>query len=206
MARPFTVKFSQNRSYCTGTLIHDDLAPASNRPTDLVLTCRHYFRDRSIEDRIRVRSGNFFTSTVADWAGIPASDLAIVRMAKPSPPRDLPGLATGRPRLFSKCTTHGFGGGAREAVEKPGRIMGFLPFSFSRDRATVVAHPALTYNTPIAVKGDSGGPVIVDGEIAAVQSLVLDPFGRNVGVATVSMVGPMRGKLAAAVQLLRERA
>ncbi|MDR7329332.1 trypsin-like peptidase domain-containing protein [Corynebacterium guangdongense] len=205
MARPVTVKFTQHQSYCSGVLIADDLAPAPARASDLVLTCGHFFRGRRVEDGIRAASGPMFTSDVVDWANIPGTDLAVVRLAAPAPPRDLPGLAHRRPRPFSACATHGFGGGRRTAVEKIGCVVGWLPFSMSRDLGTVVAHPALTYSAPKVVKGDSGAPVIVDGEVAAVQSLVLDPLGRNLGVATVGMVGPMRRQLAAAVEILRAR-
>lgn len=46
----------------------------------------------------------------------------------------------------------------------------------------------MIFNTTPAVKGDSGGPVIADGKVFAVQSLILDPFGVNLGVATVSLI------------------
>lgn len=206
MARPVTVKFTQNRSYCSGVLIADDLAPATAQAADLVLTCGHFFRGRSVDQNIRAAGGALFTSTVADWASIARSDLAVVRLADATPPKDLPGLAHRRPRLLSTCTTHGFGGGRRTAAAKAGRVVGYLPFSVSRDMGTLVAHPALTWNTPRVAKGDSGAPVFVDGDVAAIQSLILDPFGRNLGMATVGMVAPMRRHIRAAVQVLRDRA
>ncbi len=205
MARPVTVRFLQHGSTCSGVLIADDLAPAAARATDLVLTCGHFFRDRGLEPAIRAASGPLFTSTVADWASIGGSDLAVVRLADAAPPKELPGLAHRRPRPLSACATHGFGGGKRVAVAKPGRVVGWLPFSVSRDLRTIVAHPALTWNSPRVIHGDSGAPVFVDGEVAAIQSLVLDPFGVNLGVATVGMVGPVRRHVEAAVTLLRAR-
>ncbi|WIM72444.1 trypsin-like serine protease [Corynebacterium suedekumii] len=71
--------------------------------------------------------------------------------------------------------------------------------------ATVVRSGALIYNNPPAVRGDSGGPVIVDGEVVGVQSLITDPFGKNLRIATIQQVAPYHRQITSAVDALRDR-
>ena len=52
---------------------------------------------------------------------------------------------------------------------------------------TRVRPAGLVYANPPAVKGDSGGPVLVGGKVIGVQSLILDPRGINLRIATVSL-------------------
>lgn len=88
--------------------------------------------------------------------------------------------------------THGFGGRHRESREKPGRVLAWTPFAVSRELRTFVRSGAVLLNTPAAIHGDSGGPVIMDGQVHALQSLILNPFGVNLHIATVSHLAPHR--------------
>ena len=162
------------RGYCSGALI----------TPDTVLTCAHFFRRADVR-KVRVRIDDTTFAPVSA-APLPGTDVALVRLpervdAEPLPVGPAP--RTGRPTL-----TVGFGGRAASPEGRPGRYLGRLPFSASRSFATRVRPAGLIYNNPPAVKGDSGGPVFAGGEIFAVQSLILDPLGRNLRVATVSLL------------------
>ncbi|AGS34825.1 hypothetical protein B841_06760 [Corynebacterium maris DSM 45190] len=194
------MRISRGRSYCSGVLIAADLAPRDHGVTDLVLTCAHFFRD-SPEGKI---GGAHFHARIADLAVVKGTDLAVVRLTRPCTPRTLPGLARARIPLLARTTTQAFGGSRYRARTRRGRALWSFPLAVSRD-CTVVRAPVFLYNSPPAVNGDSGGPVLVHGRIAAVQSMILTVAGHHTGVATVAQTAPHRDSLAAAVAELDAR-
>lgn len=166
-------RLSAPGGYCSGALI----AP------DIVLTCAHFFRERPHRGaRVRI-DGSVFP--VDSLHIVPGTDVALVRL----PERiDATPLVLGpSPRLFARTLTLGFGGRAASVQARPGVYLGKLPVSWSRKRVTQVRPAGLVYANPPAVKGDSGGPVLVGGKVIGVQSLILDPKGTNLRIATVSL-------------------
>lgn len=121
---------------------------------------------------------------------LPGRDIAFATLAAPfDQPHGYPQLAT-PPALFTPTVTFGFGGHSTQPAARVGRYLGALCLAFSRSFATVVRPTGFIFNIPAAIKGDSGGPVVAHGQIIGIQSLILDPFGLNLGIATVSLLGP----------------
>lgn len=170
-----TVRLTRAGTFCSGTLIAADLTPRERHRTRFVLTCAHFFRD---SDQARVR-GFHFTRRVVAVHRVPGTDIAVVEMDRPSPPLDVPRVAATALPPLARTVTLGASGAA------PGRALLGLPLAVSR--LTTLVRPALIQLSG-AVKGDSGAPVLFDGAVYATQSLVLDPGGRNLGVATVAPV------------------
>ena len=82
-----------------------------------------------------------------------------------------------------------------------------MPFfrTWSVDFRTTVSPAGMVFNTVPAVKGDSGGPALVGEDVVGTQALILNPFGKNLRIATLALVGPHRAALvAAATALLAE--
>lgn len=201
MSSSITLRLKSGRSYCSGVLISPDLGAAVDARTDLVLTCAHFLRER--RGPISV-DGAWFPAKVLGAVRIPRTDIAVLRLDTPSPPKDLLRLATSPAPFLAPTVTEGFGGGLRRPARRPGLVVGRSPIALGRNLRTFVTSAAILYNNPKAIKGDSGGPVIVNGEIVAVQSLVLDPLGVNTGIATVAQVAAHRRSIGAAVAALQQ--
>lgn len=166
-------RLSAPGGYCSGALI----AP------DILLTCAHFFRERPhTEAQVRI-DGSVFP--VDSLHTMPGTDVALVRL--PERIDATPFVLGPSPRPLSRTLTLGFGGQARSVQARPGVYLGTLPVSWSRKRVTRVRPAGLVYANPPAVKGDSGGPVLVGGKVVGVQSLILDPNGTNLRIATVSL-------------------
>lgn len=201
------VRISTGKRYCSGMLVAPDLkASAEPRATPLILTCAHFFREAPIHS-FNIR-GTDFRRRLDAVRVIDGTDIAIARMHRPAPPRRLLGVGT---RYFypgMKTVTFGFGGNSTEVVRKPATVVLPTPLSISRGGLTRVRPAAIQLNTPKAIKGDSGGAVILTGHqakepsINAIQSLILDPFGINVGLATVALLRPHFKALRSAAQSL----
>lgn len=196
-----TIRIGGNAGYCSGVLIAPHLGAAPKTRSRLALSCAHYFnRDRA---GVPVR-GRAFHTTVAEVIKIPWSDIAVVRFAGESPVQDLPAVSGKRAGWLKPTTTIGYGGSPSTPNQKRGRVIARVPFSLSRDRGTFVRSGAMLHNNPPAIRGDSGGPVFIDGQLVGLQSLILDPFGKNLKIATVSQLAPHLAAIRQAVAQLQD--
>lgn len=182
-----TIRIGGRGRYCSGTLVTPGLQPAEDTRTHFALTCAHYFRDDGIGTAV---SGANFQARIAAMEKIRFSDIAVIRLDRPSPPKLLRGVMTERTPWLAAATTEGFGGNRYQRQFRPGRVIGWTPLALSRELRTLVRPGVVVYNSPAAIPGDSGGPVIVNDRILALQSLILNPFGRNLRVATTSQLRP----------------
>lgn len=172
-----TVRISRGAAFCSGVLITHDLTPRTRHRTQFVLTCGHFF-EKSDDGRVH---GFRFRRYVKGVHRVPGTDIAVVEMDSKSPPLQIPQVSPYRLPIGAVTETYGAKG------TRPGRSLLPLPLAISR-KATVV-RPAHLLLSP-AVKGDSGGAVMLDGAVYATQSLIFDPLGLNLRVATVAPVGP----------------
>ncbi len=202
MSSAITVRLSSGRAYCSGVLIHPDLQGATDARTEYMLSCAHFLRERTGPIRV---GGAFFHARVRGAVRLPRTDIAVLRLDRPSPPKDLLRLSTRPAPWLLPTVTQGFGKSWHKLQHRTGRVLLRTPLALGRNLHTLVTSAAILYNKPRAVKGDSGGPVIIDNQIVAVQSMITDPFGWNTGLATVAQVAPHRRAIQAAVQAL-ERA
>lgn len=166
-------RISVGTRYCTGTLM---------RP-DTVVTCAHFFR--GVQGKVTVEAGGR-KRFVRDVHVVPGTDIAVVQVRRFRHADAFPALANpGTPAPGTPTVTFGFGGRAEHVRARAGRWLTPLPFAFSRTGSVV--RPAGLVFSP-AIKGDSGGPVLIDGHLTATQSLILDPFGRSLRIATVNLI------------------
>lgn len=188
------------RAYCSGALIAPDLQPGKGVATRFVLTCAHYFQEIEAS-RFTVSVRGAHIPAIAARA-INGTDIAVVYLARETSPMVVAGLAHNAPAVGEHTRTFGFGGKARSAQVREGYFVTSLPFAFTRDFKTRIREAGLVFNRNAAVYGDSGGPVMVDGTIVGTQALIAEPFGRNIHVATVSLVAPYRESIRQACALL----
>lgn len=169
------VRISARGAYCSGTL----LAP------DLVLTCNHFFRDHS--DGATVRAGGKIR-TIRSVEPVGSTDIAIVRTRpfQHLKEADFPILGESPPAGTSTVTL-GYGGRATRLQARDGNLLLPLPVAISRT-GSLVRPAGVVFNRTPAIKGDSGGPVLAGGKVVGVQSLIVDPFGRNSHFAVVNFV------------------
>ena len=157
--------------YCSGIFVADDT----------VLTCAHFLRpgDESRPGTIKVRVGSrrYRARAVQRFNG---TDVALLRVNT--------NVAGPAPRPLERTVTFGFGGGANTPAARSGRFLLTLPLAFSRNLRTFVRPAGIVVNAQPAVKGDSGGPVLVDAQLIGIQSLILDPFRTNLRLATISLL------------------
>ncbi|MGP6173219.1 trypsin-like peptidase domain-containing protein [Corynebacterium sp. A21] len=181
------IRIGGKAGYCSGVLIAPDLQHATQARTRIALTCAHYFH----ADRTKAPvQGQAFHTHLEEVRTIPWTDIAVVRLAKECPMQELPAVSTRRAGWLTSTRTSGFGGSPGSHQVRPGRVIAKVPISLSRDLRTFVRAGAMLYNSPAAIRGDSGGPVISEEKVVGLQSLILDPFGHNLGIATVSQVAP----------------
>lgn len=160
-------------SYCSGTLI----GPRT------VLTCAHFFRPYAGLEAITCAVAGT-RLRLADLRVYAGTDIAVATLTAPVEMDSYPALGP-TPAPLSPTVTFGFGGHAPYPAGRAGRFIAPLPWAVSRSFATVVRPAGIVASG--AVKGDSGGPVLHNGAIFAVQSLILDPWDQNLGLATVSL-------------------
>lgn len=168
-----TVRLTRRGSFCSGTPIAADLTPREHHQTRFVLTCGHFFRESS-EARVRGRQ-------VVEVHRVPGTDIAVAEVDRPLPPMSVPRVSATPLPLGARVVTHGVSGARK------GRAL--LPLPFALSRVSTLVRPAHLLRSG-AIKGDSGAAVIHQAAVYATQSLVFDPAGRNLGLATVAPVAP----------------
>lgn len=163
--------------YCSGIFV----------ASDTVLTCAHFLRPEDEANpgtiTVRVAGARYRARGVRRFVG---TDIALLRVdaARVGP---FPKLGP-PPRPLARTVTFGFGGGAKAPAVRTGRFLFTLPLAFSRNLRTFVRPAGVVANAQPAVKGDSGGPVLVDAHLVGTQSLILDPFRTNLRLATISLL------------------
>lgn len=170
--------------YCSGVLV----APAT------VLTCAHFLAPRATNlGRVRCSFGAQGASARAAPRAVaaayfaPGTDLALAYLDRPVEIEAGGFFGFGpAPRALDPTVTLGYGAKASVPQPRPGRFVAALPLAVSHELRTVVRPAGLV--AAGAVKGDSGGPVLCGGKIVGVQSLILNPGGRNLHLATVSLL------------------
>lgn len=169
------VRISARGAYCSGTL----LAP------DLVLTCNHFFREGSGSATVRVGTK---IRTIRSVEPVGGTDIALVRTRpfQHLEGADFPTLG-GPPSVGIPTVTLGYGGRAKRLQARDGHMLLPLPVAISRT-GSFVRPAGIVFNRTPAIKGDSGGPVLAGGKIVGVQSLIVDPFGRNSHFAVVNFL------------------
>lgn len=175
--------------------------------TSLILTCAHFFRTAPI-GAFYVRGRGLYRRLHA-VRSIDGTDIALALLQRPAPSRSLLGIGTQSLRPGMKTATLGYGGNKKYAVMKHGTVLTPVPLSYSRGFETRVSPAAIQINTPKAIKGDSGGAVLAmhnsapaQPSITAIQSLVLDPLGINLWLATVAQLPKHKKTLHHAAQSL----
>ena len=205
ISHPSTVTIRTREAYCSGVLVDVSLRPRLNHRTRLVLTCAHFFRPGLVPgDSYKVFGG--FNRRIQAVRTIDGTDIAICALDRPAPPRDLPGLSESFPHFRQPVITWGFGGKAARAQRRRGHFLAPLWRTWSADLRTTVSPAGFLFNAEPALKGDSGGPAFVGEEVVGTQSLILDPFGANLHVATISLAAPHRAAIAAAASALLKSA
>ncbi|WP_087117911.1 S1 family peptidase [Corynebacterium urinipleomorphum] len=170
------VRLSARRAYCSGTLV----------ASDTVLTCAHFFRHYPDGVTVRSHRGKIRTITSVDL--IDGSDIAVVRIRpfQQLQEEELPTVGD-VPRPGQPTVTFGYGGRAKRLQARDGVWITRMPLAISRT-GSLVRPAGVVFNRIPAIKGDSGGPVLAGGRVAGVQSLIVDPLGRNSHFAVVNLV------------------
>lgn len=153
-----------------------------------ILTAAHFLRGPAGDGTVEVHSSNF-TGTAQGYVAIFGTDIAVLKLDGLAPTTQLPGISPWQLSPGQHTITHGFGGRSTARVPKQlhGKVLFKVPFAVSRNPFTRLRHGAMILNTPEpAIRGDSGGPVLADGLVYGLQSMITDPFGINTCVATVA--------------------
>lgn len=192
------VKLSSGTGFCSGVRV---------APT-IVLSAKHFLRHTlPREIRISAPFDNVDSfCTISGWIGIPHTDIAVVAAPLPDD-HSFTNVATvpissTSLRLADRTISVGLGGAS---AIKPGWVIATLPFACGKNIHTRVRHAAVLAQRDPAVRGDSGGPILIDGKVYALQSMILEPFGHNIGCATVAQIAPVARKIYSAMNQLQQR-
>ena len=180
--------------YCSGVLIDPYF----------ILTARHFLRHRTAGDMFVF--GDHWNRKVSGWIDLATTDISVLRLARPIMEADHPAItptAASLPPLTRGTPTISYGMGGGKPQQRPGTIWFKFPQVIGKNYHTRVRH-ALVIRQPNnpAIPGDSGGPVMVNNQLVGLQSLILDPYGKNLGVATISLINPHLGEIRAAMHRL----
>ena len=182
--------------YCSGVLIDPYF----------ILTARHFLRHRTAGDMFVF--GDHWNRKVSGWIDLATTDISVLRLARPIMEADHPTItplptAASLPPLTRGTPTISYGMGGGKPQQRPGTIWFKFPQVIGKNYHTRVRH-ALVIRQPNnpAIPGDSGGPVMVNNQLVGLQSLILDPYGKNLGVATISLISPHLGEIRAAMHRL----
>ena len=154
--------------------------------------------------------GDHWNRKVSGWIDLATTDISVLRLARPIMEADHPAItptplptAASLPPLTRGTPTISYGMGGGKPQQRPGTIWFKFPQVIGKNYHTRVRH-ALVIRQPNnpAIPGDSGGPVMVNNQLVGLQSLILDPYGKNLGVATISLINPHLGEIRAAMHRL----
>ncbi|MCQ9370234.1 hypothetical protein NQ024_03040 [Corynebacterium sp. 35RC1] len=170
------VTLRSGTTYCFGVLIS---------PTK-VLTVRHFLRELPPGLPILVGTQRIRATPIP---GTEVSDLVVLRLSRPIQLRRYPYVST---RWLLP-------GMRISMVSQKGLLRGIAvlmwPLQLSRNWRTRTYPSVSVVHNRKAIKGDSGSPMLQGWEILGLQSMILDPAGINIGLATCALVAPHRGKL-----------
>ena len=184
--------------YCSGVLIDPYF----------ILTARHFLRHRTAGDMFVF--GDHWNRKVSGWIDLATTDISVLRLTRPVMEADHPTItptplptAASLPPLTRGTPTISYGMGGGKPQQRSGSIWFKFPQVIGKNYHTRVRH-ALVIRQPNnpAIPGDSGGPVMVNNQLVGLQSLILDPYGKNLGVATISLINPHLGEIRAAMRRL----
>lgn len=165
-----------------------DFRPHVSARADFILTAAHFLRGPGGDSVVQVRS-SAFTGTARGHVSIFGTDIGVLKINGRAPTTQLPAISPWRLSAGQQTVTYGFGGRSTATVPKTlhGRVLLKVPFALSRNPFTRVRHGAVVFNSPEpAIRGDSGGPVLADGLVYGLQSMITDPLGFNTRIATVA--------------------
>ncbi|MDU0477685.1 hypothetical protein QVA66_00335 [Staphylococcus chromogenes] len=170
----------------------------------IVLTAAHFIRRASGESPIIL--GRTYRSSALATVEVPGSDIAVVVPAR-EVGLPLLTLMRGPAKPLAATVTLGFGGLSRKPREPktiPGRVALPLPYAMSWDANARTKHAVVTVTTGAIVPqaGDSGGPVLVNGEANAVQSMIVLPMAKFFRLAVASEIWPHRASISWALNAL----
>lgn len=175
-------------SMCSGVVV----------AADMVLTAKHFLQNK-VPREVVVR-GEGFSCGVSGWIDIAGTDVSVVRLAEVVDVALVVPVSARVVRVGMQVVSFGFG---NSSEPKYGVVVARLPFAFSQTLGNRVRHAVVVSQRNPAVRGDSGGPVFVAGELVGLQSMITDPFGYNLGFATVAVLAPYVGAIAVAMNRLR---
>ncbi|MCS4535074.1 serine protease [Corynebacterium sp. HS2168-gen11] len=167
---------------------------------DLVLTARHFLRKHT-PDAVWISSRSQPIGIV-QWIDIPGTDIAVALTHTPIPQAQPASLAPTHAWLGSTTVSFGYAGGV--ITEKPGRIIGWLPIMTGRRMGLAVSPATLIFQPNPAIRGDSGGPIFCGTTLVALQSMITDPFGYNLKIATGALIRPHLGRIKRAMSQLQQ--
>lgn len=84
-----------------------------------------------------------------------------------------------------------------------GRCLFVWPIHIARNMRTIAIPSATVVHNRKAIKGDSGAPVLRGWEVVGIQSMITDPFGINLGLATTALTWPHTTKLSYILEATR---
>ena len=218
-AAPAVIRLNRGGRYCSGFLTAPEIltaaitaAPHSGEQyistAEFALTAAHFLRTCEHPSVVRI-SGTGFRGAVADARVVVGTDIGIVRLTRPTPPVPLPSIASAVSPVLSRTVTYGFGGTTKpSAPPRNGRILAKVPFAVSLNLRTRVRHAAICVPTERdqVVYGDSGGPVLVAGEVTGLQSLLFGYRHRELlNIATVALLPPHLTALSRAMDIMSVR-
>lgn len=182
---------STNRTTCVGSVI------GHNQTGAVVLTVAHFFDHVLPEDTRLSLDATGTHRRAMRVETIPGTDLALVvtnaRFSAELRPY-YPPLSAAPLRPFTRVLTV-----ARNPI--PGTVVtpvcvGLGTRMRIRVRRGALVAPDLGRKVHL---GDSGSPVLAEGHIVGVQSLVFNPFGVNTGLSTIACVRPHLARISQTV-------
>lgn len=168
-----------------------------------VITAAHFARRASSA----AVSSSLVNTVARDFRIVPGTDIAVGRLSVPAPLCQLLPITPGFPLPGTRLLSVGFSGLSHVPGEELvprlvfSRVLSGMPWIFSYDLRTRARYGALLLPTGLqwSRRGDSGGPVLRDGALVGIQSMVAMPFGFPIGIAGVNLLAPHLPALRAAI-------